>query len=137
MRLTAFTDFGLRTLMRLAGSPGRLFTTDEISAEFAISKNHLAKVIQELSRAGYISTRRGMGGGFKLAVEPCSVTIGDIVRKLEDRHAMVECFRADGGGCTLTPRCRLKGKLAAAREAFLKELDATTLQDCVYLPEAA
>jgi Rrf2 family nitric oxide-sensitive transcriptional repressor len=32
----------------------------------------------------------------------------------------------------LTPRCRQKGKLAAAREAFLRELDATTLAECAY-----
>lgn len=68
----------------------------------------------------------------KLEIEPSSVTIGEIVRKLEDRHAIVECFRADGGECTLTPKCRLKGKLASAREAFLRELDATTLEDCAY-----
>ena len=29
MRLTSFTDFGLRALMRLAGEPDRVFTTDE------------------------------------------------------------------------------------------------------------
>ena len=30
------------------------------------------------------------------------------------------------------PRCRLKAKLAAAREAFMRELDATTLAECAY-----
>jgi Rrf2 family nitric oxide-sensitive transcriptional repressor len=34
----------------------------------------------------------------------------------------------------LTPRCRLKGKLAKAREAFLRELDETTLAECAYPP---
>jgi Rrf2 family nitric oxide-sensitive transcriptional repressor len=34
------------------------------------------------------------------------------------------------------PRCRLKGKLAAAREAFMRELDSTTLAECAY-PAAA
>jgi len=53
------------------------------------------------------------------------------VRALEG-EALVECFREDGGGCALTPRCRLKAKLAAAREAFMRELDSTTLAECAY-----
>ena len=45
MRLTAFTDYGLRALMRLAGEPERLFTTEEIAREFDISRHHLTKVV--------------------------------------------------------------------------------------------
>jgi Rrf2 family transcriptional regulator, nitric oxide-sensitive transcriptional repressor len=132
MRLTAFTDFGLRALMRLAGEPDRLFSTAEIAKEFAISRNHLTKVIGDLAAAGFVSTQRGIGGGFRLARSPQSVNLGEIVRALEARHALVECFRQDGGACVLTPRCRLKQRLAAAQEAFLRELDRTTLADCAY-----
>lgn len=132
MRLTAFTDYGLRILMRLAGAPTRSFTTDEIATEFNISCNHLAKVVQDLAKAGFIKTQRGAGGGFRLAMASQSITLGDVVRFLEQRHALVECFRSDGGACTLTPQCQLKSRLAAAREAFLEELDATTLEECVY-----
>jgi len=132
MRLTHFTDFALRALMRLAAEPERTFTTAEIAREFAISRNHLSKVVRDLAGAGFISTRRGAGGGFRLARAPEHVTLGEIVRALEARQPMVECFRADGGACVLTPRCRLKGRLAAAREAFLRELEGTTLAECAY-----
>jgi Rrf2 family nitric oxide-sensitive transcriptional repressor len=57
-----------------------------------------------------------------------------VVRGLEDDQPLAECFRADGGTCVLTPRCRLKKRLAAARQAFLDELDATSLADCAYAP---
>ena len=132
MRLTSFTDFALRALMRLAGEPTRSFATNEIAAEFGISRNHLAKVVRDLADGGFISTQRGAGGGFRLARPPQSITIGEIVRALEARHALVECFRDDGGSCVLTPRCRLKTRLAAAREAFMRELDAITLVECTY-----
>lgn len=132
MRLTTFTDFGLRALMRLAGDPDRLFTTDEIATEFAISRNHLVKVIQELASAGFVVTQRGAGGGFRLALPAEKIRIGEVVRSLESRQALVECFRVDGGACVLTPKCRLKGRFAKAREAFLRELDGTTLAQCAY-----
>jgi Rrf2 family nitric oxide-sensitive transcriptional repressor len=132
MRLTSFTDFALRTLMRLAGEPERLFATNEIAAEFRISRNHLAKVVRDLADGGFIATQRGAGGGFSLARPPQSITLGEVVRALERPSALVECFREDGGDCVLTPRCRLKRRLAAAREAFMRELDATTLAECTY-----
>jgi Rrf2 family nitric oxide-sensitive transcriptional repressor len=132
MRLTAFTDFGLRALMRLAGEPDRSFSTAEIAAEFGISRHHLIKVIGDLARAGFVTTQRGGRGGFCLARPAQTISLGDVVRALEARHAMVECFRDDGGTCVLTPRCRLKGHLASAREAFLRELDRTMLAECAY-----
>lgn len=132
MRLTSFTDYGLRTLMRLAGDPDSLFTTEQIAQEFAISRNHLTKVVGELASAGFIATQRGAGGGFRLARPPEDITIGEVVRRLEARHALVECFRMDGGVCVLTPKCRLRSKLAAASEAFLAELDQTRLAECAY-----
>jgi Rrf2 family nitric oxide-sensitive transcriptional repressor len=132
MQLTTFTDFGLRALMRLAGEPDRSFTTDEISREFGISRNHLVKIVRSLAEAGFVATQRGSGGGFRLARPSDAITIGEIVRALESRYPLVECFRADGGACVLMPRCRLKARLAAAREAFFAELDRTTLAQCAY-----
>jgi Rrf2 family transcriptional regulator, nitric oxide-sensitive transcriptional repressor len=105
MRLTAFTDYGLRALMRLAGAD-RVFTTEEIAKEFAISRNHLTKVVHELGDAGFVATHRGSGGGFRLARPAEAISIGEVVRRLEARHAIVECFRRDGGACVLTSRCR-------------------------------
>jgi Rrf2 family transcriptional regulator, nitric oxide-sensitive transcriptional repressor len=132
MNLTLFTDFALRALMRLAGEPGRSYATNEIAVEFGISRNHLAKVVRDLAEGGFINTQRGAGGGFTLARPPQAITLGEVVRALEERHALVECFRGDGGNCVLMPRCRLKARLAAAREAFMRELDTTTLAECAY-----
>ncbi|MEZ5924999.1 MAG: Rrf2 family transcriptional regulator [Hyphomicrobiaceae bacterium] len=134
MRLTQYTDFGLRALMRLAGTPDRSFTTEEIAQELAISRHHLTKVVRDLAARGVLTTRRGAGGGLALARPASEITLGEVVRHLEARHAIVECFRADGGACTLTPRCRLRRRVATAAEAFLAELDKTTLADCAYPP---
>ena len=132
MRLSSFTDYGLRMLMRLAGEPARIFTTAELATELDVSRHHLTKVVRQLADAGWIATRRGAGGGFRLAGPASAIRIGAVVRALEARHATVECFRSDGGACVLTPGCRLKGRLAAAREAFLADLDRATLAECAY-----
>ena len=132
MRLAAFTDYGLRTLMLLADAPETATTTAHLARRLDIPYNHLAKVVQDLARGGYIATQRGAGGGMKLSRPPGAIRLGEVVRFLEQRHAMVECFRPDGGACRLTPGCRVRSKLAAAREAFLGELDKSSIADCAH-----
>jgi Rrf2 family nitric oxide-sensitive transcriptional repressor len=132
VRLTAFTDYGLRALMRLAGAPERSFTVGEIAGEFAISRHHLLKVVRALAREGFVTAQRGAAGGIALARPASDISLGAVVRALEGRHALVECFRPDGGDCRLMPHCRLKRRLWQAREAFFRELDRSTLADCAY-----
>lgn len=134
MRLTSFTDFGLRVLMRLAGAPERAFSTAELASEFRISRNHLAKVISTLSAAGYLETRRGGGGGAMLARRADHIRIGDVVALLEADQSLVECFLPGGSPCTLKPHCRLKSRLAEAEAAFIADLNRSTLADCTYRP---
>lgn len=132
MRLAAFTDYGLRVLMRLAGAPHEAVSTGAIAEEFAISQHHLAKVVRDLGRGGFVRSQRGRSGGLTLARPAQAITVGEVVRHLEQRFAMVECFRADGGACVLKPQCHLRPRLAAAQEAFMSELDKTTLADCAW-----
>lgn len=130
MRLATFTDYGLRVLMRLADTPDEAVSTGQLAEEFKISQHHLAKVVQDLGRGGFVQTQRGKGGGLRLARPAPTITLGEVVRHLEQRFALVDCFRADGGTCVLQPRCRLKRQLAAAQEAFINELNLTTIEEC-------
>ncbi|MGV6806053.1 MAG: RrF2 family transcriptional regulator [Ruegeria sp.] len=134
MRLTSFTDFGLRILMRMAGTPERAFSTAELAKEFKVSRAHLAKVISALANGGYLKTRRGGGGGAVLAHRPEDIRLGDVVQLLEAGQAIVECFSADGSACTLTPNCLLKERLRQAEATFLEDLNRSTLADCIYRP---
>ena len=137
MRLTTFTDFGLRALMRIASDPGRAFSTAEMAEEFDISRNHLTKAVALLSNAGILVTRRGHQGGAQLARPASEIRLGDVIRLLEASNALVECFSADGGACRITPECRLKGFLHEGQQAFLATLDTKTLADCALSPRSA
>lgn len=135
MRLTSFTDFGLRALMRMASAPDRAFSTAELAQEFALSRNHLTKIIAALAQGGIVVTRRGGGGGATLARPPSHIRLGEVVRLLEAGQPLVECFMGEGVTCTVAGCCRLKARLRSAEEAFLADLDRTTLAD-VALPLA-
>ncbi|MCZ4270522.1 Rrf2 family transcriptional regulator [Rhodobacteraceae bacterium G21628-S1] len=133
MRLTSFTDYGLRMLMRLASAPDRAFSTADLAEEFQLSRNHLIKIMQKLGRAGLVQTRRGGGGGAILAHAPEEIRLGDVVRVLEEDQALVECFRPNGGDCTIDGCCRLKSRLRVAEMAFIENLNRSSLAD-VALP---
>lgn len=129
MKLTAHTDFGLRTLMSLAAAPERLMTIEDLAARHRVSRNHLMKVAQSLIHAGFVVGVRGRTGGLRLAREPGEIRVGDVVRALEDDMALVACLGDDPTTCVLSGVCRLTGALGRALAAFLAELDAITLAD--------
>ncbi len=130
MELTQFTDYSLRTLIFVALKKGELASIKEISHAYSISRNTLNKVVHGLSKAGYLETFRGRGGGFKLGKEPGEIGIGKVVRELEG-IAVVECLRRQGGNCCIAGVCKLQGALRRATEAFLGELDKLTLADLI------
>lgn len=128
MNLTRHTDYALRVLIYLASQPERLATIAEIAEAYAISRNHLMKVVHELGRAGFVRTIRGQGGGLQLGHEPSAINVGEVVRAMEGNLEMIDCTKP---GCPIVPACALKGVLDEARDAFFDVLDGYTLQDLI------
>ena len=92
------------------------------------------KVANQLKRAGFLKATRGRSGGLELARPPEKIRLGDVVRATEPDFALVECF-APGNSCLITPRCRLKGVLKEALQAFVATLDRYTLADLILSPK--
>jgi Rrf2 family transcriptional regulator, nitric oxide-sensitive transcriptional repressor len=132
MRLLASTDYALRVLMLLASAPDEVrISVDSLARALGgLSRNHLHKIVQELTALGITRTARGTGGGVTLAVPPQTVRLGSLVRQLEADQAMVECYRPGDCACTMLPACRLRSMLGAARDRFYESLEAFTLADC-------
>ena len=135
MQLSLHSDFALRILMALAAS-GRRLSVDDVARQYGISRNHLAKVAQELQAQGFITTTRGRSGGMELARAPEAIVIGDLVRRFERLDGFVNCFATDGSGCVVNGVCGLKPALSGALGAFLAHLDTYRLADLVPNPKA-
>ncbi len=134
MRLTHFSDYALRVLMYAAVRGENLITIEETAELYGISRAHLMKVANQLTRAGYLKAIRGRSGGLALAKRPDSIRLGDVLRATEPDFALVECFTADNR-CLITPRCRLRGALHEALAAFVGTLDGYTLADLILSPK--
>ena len=134
MRLTYFSDYAFRVLMYLSVTRDRRCTIREISDAYGISRAHLMKVVNLLTREGFITAQRGPSGGLTMAIPPEQIRLGDVIRKTEDDLGLVECFRPENT-CRLTPSCALAPALSRAMHAFLTELDKQTIADLVSKPQ--
>jgi Rrf2 family transcriptional regulator, nitric oxide-sensitive transcriptional repressor len=129
MRLSRFTDIGLRALMYIAAQ-GRNVSAREVSEAFRVSKDHVSKSMQGLVSLGALTSTPGRNGGFELDTDPAELRLGALVRRLEPNLAIAECFGEDST-CPLTDACELSSALYEAREAFFVSLDRYTLADLV------
>jgi len=128
VQLTSFTDYGLRALIYMASLPNDQMTNiSQVTDVYGVSRNHMVKIINQLSRAGLVTAVRGKNGGIKLGKPAETIRIGDVVRELEPL-TLVNCA---GDFCHITPACRLKQVLHTAVEHFLDELNEYTLADMV------
>lgn len=134
MRLTYFSDYAFRVLMYLAVKPDERCTIREISDAYGISRAHLMKVVNLLTREQLVTAQRGPHGGLRLAQPAHQIRLGEVVRRTEDDLGLVECFRA-GNTCRLTPSCVLAPALSRAMNSFLAELDKQTVADLVADPD--
>ncbi|MGV8899929.1 MAG: RrF2 family transcriptional regulator [Burkholderiaceae bacterium] len=131
MRLTAYTDYTLRTLMHLGLNRDKLVTIQDIADIHGISKNHLMKVVHQLGLSGMVETVRGRNGGLRLNKEPANINIGEVVRNTETDFFMAECFSPGNFQCSYASDCTLKSVLHAATAAYLEVLDGVTLENLI------
>ena len=131
MRLTAYTNYALRTLMFCALHPGQTVRVEDVSQAYGISRAHLLKAARQLGQLGYLENTRGRSGGIRLGRPPESIVIGEVVRHTEEQDAFVECFNPGTNTCPLIGLCKVSLLFRTAISAFFTELDKVTLADMI------
>src|SRR5215472_4440682 len=106
MQLTKFSDYALRVLMYVHAAGDRRVTIEEMAASYRISRAHLMKVVNALTRAGFLTAVRGRSGGLMLGRPADEIRLGEVIRSTEPDFALVECFATDNQ-CIVTRCCRL------------------------------
>jgi Rrf2 family nitric oxide-sensitive transcriptional repressor len=133
MRLTTLSDYAFRVLMYAGAAGDRLITIEETAEAYNISRAHLMKVVNILTKTGYLRGVRGRSGGITLARRPEDINLGAVLRATEPDFALVECF-ATGNQCIITGSCGLPNILNEALNAFIATLDRHTLADLMLTP---
>lgn len=128
MKFRLQTDYALRAITFLAAKGGPA-TTDEIAAHYGISSAHLGRVIRRLQAIGFMKAVRGRKGGVRIARDPQTLTLGEVVTKLEDDNQVVDGLKP--GNMSSTFADRLSNTLKRANGMFNAYLGRLTFAEMV------
>ena len=132
MKLSTKSHYGLQAMIKLAQAydQGPLALA-EVAAVEGLSLPYLEQIMTKLRRAGLVAGTRGAHGGYRLAVPPAQVKVGEVVRVLEGPIAPVECAseQADPDCCARGEACPSRPIWQQLRDSIAQVLDATTLAD--------
>ncbi|HLJ10712.1 MAG TPA: Rrf2 family transcriptional regulator [Planctomycetaceae bacterium] len=129
MRLSLQTDYALRTLMFLASRKAKQRATiADVASFFQISEAHVAKVVNQLARLGFIRSVRGAGGGIGLARKAVEIRVGEVIAAFEGNMHLLECVGTENV-CVIQTHCKLRTVLAKAERVQLDYLNEVRLCD--------
>ncbi|MEB3195994.1 MAG: Rrf2 family transcriptional regulator [Candidatus Sericytochromatia bacterium] len=129
--ITRATEYACLAMLYLAKQPqGETVNTADVAREERIPPSFLAKVINQLSKAGLLTSRRGPSGGLELARDAQAITLKQVVEAIEGELAVNLCTGSQDYAC-FRLGCSLKSAFSAAQQVYLARLDAVTLADLV------
>lgn len=70
----------VHSLVYLANLPDKMASSEMIAHNVGTHSARIRKVMSGMRRSGYVNTREGSGGGYRLTIDPESVTLADIYR---------------------------------------------------------
>jgi Rrf2 family protein len=136
MKLSKKSEYALRALLELTMAHGTTtLQRQEIAARQHIPVEFLEQILLALKRAGLLSSRRGMKGGYGLIKSPNEITLGQVIRILDGPLAPIGCVSKTAyqkcRDCpyTDTPQCPIQHVMGAVRDAIAGILDHYTLAD--------
>ena len=132
MKISTKGRYPLRLMLDLAlhdsDAPVRI---KDIAARQDISDKYLEQIISSLNKAGYVKSIRGPQGGYKLARDPESYTVGMILRLTEGSLAPVACLDDEVNTCDRQETCATLKLWQMLDEAIKGVVDRVTLADLV------
>ena len=122
-------DYGVRMLVHLAlQGDDEYTTTRDIAQEQHIPEPFLLRVSAELAKSGFIESRRGRGGGVRLAIDPSEITVGAVSESVDHVFSAIDCIGSPDA-CTISNACSQRELWADVEEMLQAYLRKITIDD--------
>jgi Rrf2 family protein len=124
VKLSIQADYAVRAVYELARrGPGSLAHTEDIAGAQGVPASALAKVVQDLARAGVVRTQRGQRGGVTLARDAGRITVLQVIEAIEGPVELCRCrMRVH---CDTAP-CEVHDLWSSLEDVLTRELDEVT-----------
>jgi Rrf2 family protein len=133
MRLSLRGEYALRAMLVLGlryDEP--LVRIQAISDEQSIPKRFLEQILNDLKSAGFVQSRRGVAGGYRLAKRPEEITLAAVVRHIEGALAPVSCVSErfyEKCSCPDESRCAIRSAMKEVRDAVVRVAERITIAE--------
>ena len=132
VKLNSYTEYAFRILLYLLMNKEKRVKVQDIADYYSASLNHFNKVVQKLSKLGYIKTSRGKNGGVLITQEGEEVTLDKLILQMEPPEELAQC---SGGSshveCRLASHCKLRQVFQSAQTGFYAHLRDYKIKDLV------
>jgi Rrf2 family transcriptional regulator, iron-sulfur cluster assembly transcription factor len=132
MRLSSKGRYAVMAMADLAkNSQGSVVTIAAVAERQELSSAYLEQLFSKLRRAGLVTSVRGPGGGYRLALKPHDTTISNIMQAVEEPVKMTRCHLEDSDGCVGDARCLTHDLWRALGDHIAGFLENVTLGDVI------
>lgn len=116
-------------LVHLASQQGDAFTTTSaIANQQHIPEPFLLRVSADLAKSGFIESRRGPGGGVRLAIQPDQITVGDVAESVDHAFSAIDCIDSPDS-CLISNACSQRELWADVEEMLQSYLRKINIDD--------
>ena len=131
MKLSTKLRYGVRAMLDIASIKGDEFVSlQEVGRRQDISLKYLEQIMLSLKSAGVVKSIRGAKGGYKLARDTSTITVGEIFAILDGNELPLECI-GDPDSCKRATECVMHEVWTEFHNKMRNFLDSLTLADLV------
>lgn len=128
MRLSNLADYAVVMMSAAARHCGASqVSATSLAAETGIPLPTAQKLVGRLAAAGLLESKRGFGGGLRLARPPAAISLADVIEAVEGPIAMTPCVEHGRRDCAVEADCRVKPHMISANGAVRGALAAVSL----------
>jgi len=135
MRLSKKAEYALRALVAIARQP-RAWQIQELSRNESIPVKFLEQILLILRRAGFLNSKRGLGGGYSLRKSASEISVGAVIEAVDGALAPVPCAAespSEKCTCPDPQTCPIRKVMTDFRKKMEDTLDQQTIEDLVRL----
>jgi len=124
--LTRSTDYAIRALIFMAKDEDKIVSTADLDRELKLPRPFMRKTLQQLQQAGYLSSVKGVGGGFKLEKSPGEIKLIDLMTIFQGEISLGDCLFKKRL-CSCVRSCPLRREVKEMESMLLGRLRNITL----------
>ena len=130
MRITYKGDYALKAILDLSLHYGEgVLTIHELARHADIPIKFLEQVLLELKRGGFVESRRGKVGGYRLLKHPSQIKLGDVIRFIDGPVEPIACVEKRYTGCQDLSGCVFREIWQQVGQAVSNIVDRITFED--------